>query len=117
MELARAHGIEAPTAAKALTAALRTPGAGDAVLTELAQRLATGLASLVAVVDPELVVLAGGGRAGRRGAAARAGRAELTGLALPRPRLRLSDIEGDPVLSGALREALAATRNDVFDTA
>ena len=34
--------------------------AGDAVLAELGHRLAIGLASIVAVLDPELVVLAGG---------------------------------------------------------
>ncbi|WP_063732738.1 ROK family transcriptional regulator [Streptomyces sp. RTd22] len=117
VELAREHGIEAPTAAKALTAALRTPGAGDAVLTELARRLATGLASVVAVVDPELVVLSGevaqaGGERLRELV-----ETELTGLALPRPELRISDIEGDPILIGALRQAVADARNTVFDTA
>ena len=42
---------------------------------------------------------------------------ELTGLALPRPELRISDIEGDPILIGALRQAVADARNTVFDTA
>ncbi|MDX3224190.1 ROK family transcriptional regulator [Streptomyces sp. ME19-01-6] len=117
VELAREHGIEAPTATKALAAALRTPGAGDAVLTELARRLATGLASVVAVVDPELVVLSGqvaqaGGERLRELV-----EAEMTGLALPRPRLRISSIEGDPILIGALQTALADARHTVFDTA
>ncbi|MGY0061754.1 ROK family transcriptional regulator [Streptomyces sp. LZ34] len=117
VELAREHGIEAPTATKALAAALRTPGAGDAVLTELARRLATGLASVVAVVDPELVVLSGqvaqaGGERLRELV-----EAEMTGLALPRPRLRISAIEGDPILIGALQTALADARHTVFDTA
>ncbi|MES4906448.1 MULTISPECIES: ROK family transcriptional regulator [unclassified Streptomyces] len=117
VELAREHGIEAPTAAKALAAALRTPGAGDAVLTELARRLATGLASVVAVVDPELVVLSGqvaqaGGERLRELV-----EAEMTGLALPRPRLRISAIEGDPILIGALQTALTDARHTVFDTA
>ncbi|MDT0542054.1 MULTISPECIES: ROK family transcriptional regulator [Streptomyces] len=117
VELAREHGIEAPTAAKALATALRTPGAGDAVLTELARRLATGLASVVAVVDPELVVLSGqvaqaGGERLRELV-----EAEMTGLALPRPQLRISAIEGDPILIGALQRALADARHTVFDTA
>lgn len=117
VELAREHGIEAPTAAEALTAALRTPGAGDAVLTELARRLATGLASVVAVVDPELVVLSGqvaqaGGERLRELV-----EAEMTGLALPRPQLRISAIEGDPIVIGALQRALADVRHTVFDTA
>ncbi|MEU1662670.1 ROK family transcriptional regulator [Streptomyces sparsogenes] len=117
VELAREYGIEAPTAPEALATALRTPGAGDAVLTELARRLATGLASVVAVVDPELVVLSG--------QVAQAGgerlrdlvEAEMTGLALPRPLLRISAIEGDPILIGALQTALADARHTVFDTA
>jgi hypothetical protein len=31
--------------------------------------------------------------------------------------LRISDIEGDPILIGALRQAVADARNTVFDTA
>lgn len=42
--------------------------------------------------------------------------AELTGLALPRPLLRISDIAGNPILTGALRTALAQARDTVFDT-
>ncbi|KUJ69289.1 ROK family transcriptional regulator [Streptomyces albus subsp. albus] len=116
VELARLHGIEAAGAAEALAIALRTPGAGEEVLGELARRLATGLASVVAVVDPELVVLSGvvpqaGGERLRALV-----EDELTGLALPRPRLRLSAVGGAPILTGALRTALAAARDRVFDT-
>lgn len=116
VELAAAQGIEAPTASAALAAALDTPGAGDRVLSELARRLATGLASVVAVIDPELVVLSGevphaGGERLRKLV-----EAEMTGLALPRPQLRLSRVEGDPILIGALQTALADARNTVFDT-
>lgn len=115
--LAAAHGITASDAPTALATALATPGAGDAVLTELARRLATGIASVIAVVDPELVVLGG--------AVPQAGgerllslvRDELTGLALPRPQLRLSAFDESPILIGALRTALADARNTVFDTA
>ncbi|WP_232265495.1 ROK family transcriptional regulator [Streptomyces pactum] len=116
-ELARAHGIEAPTAAEAVAGALRTPGAGDRVLDELAGRLATGLAAVVSVVDPELVVLSG--RTARAGGERLRERvaAGLTGLALPAPRLRLSAVDGPPVLAGALCTALAAARDAVFDTA
>lgn len=87
------------------------------MLTELARRLASGLASVVAVVDPELVVLSGevaqaGGERLRQLV-----EAEMTGLALPRPQLRISEIEGDPILIGALRTAVADARQTVFDTA
>ncbi|TGA83658.1 ROK family transcriptional regulator, partial [Streptomyces palmae] len=99
VELARRHGIEAAGAGEALATALRTPGAGERVLGELARRLATGLASVVAVVDPELVVLSGevpraGGERLRQLV-----EEELTGLALPRPRLRLSGVAGGPILA------------------
>ncbi|MEU1483558.1 ROK family transcriptional regulator [Streptomyces sp. NPDC005752] len=91
--------------------------ADEAVRAEVARRLATGLASVVAVVDPELVVLSG--RVAQAGGEELRDRveAEMTGLALPRPLLRISDIEGDPILTGALRTALAQARDSVFDTA
>ncbi|MGQ4410643.1 ROK family transcriptional regulator [[Kitasatospora] papulosa] len=91
--------------------------ADEAVRAEVARRLATGLASVVAVVDPELVVLSG--RVAQEGGEELRERveAEMTGLALPRPLLRISDIEGDPILTGALRTALAQARDSVFDTA
>ncbi|MFF4159491.1 ROK family protein [Streptomyces sp. NPDC001678] len=116
--LAREHGFDAPTGPEALERAARTPGpAADALLAELGSRVATGLAAVVAVVDPELIVLSGAVcRAGgeRLRAVVETG---LTGLALPRPRLRLSEVTGSAILIGALRTALADVRNDVFDTA
>jgi hypothetical protein len=42
--------------------------------------------------------------------------AELTGLALPRPLLRISNLDRDPILTGALRVVLTRTRDAVFDT-
>ncbi|WP_438487941.1 ROK family protein [Streptomyces sp. S186] len=109
LALARAVGApEVRTVAEAL--------ARDAVRTEVARRLATGLAAVVAVVDPRLVVLSGevpqaGGEALRALV-----EAEFTGLALPRPEIRISDIAGNPILTGALRTALAEARDVVFDT-
>ncbi|MEV0023847.1 ROK family transcriptional regulator [Streptomyces atroolivaceus] len=91
--------------------------ADEAVRAEVARRLAVGLASVVAVIDPELVVLSGlVAQAGGEELRERV-EAEMTGLALPRPLLRISDIEGDPILTGALRTALAQARDSVFDTA
>ncbi|MEU5421041.1 ROK family transcriptional regulator [Streptomyces sp. NPDC001407] len=117
LALAATHGIDATTAREALTLAAATPGAGDDLLAELGRRLAVGLAAVVAVVDPELVVLSGevcqaGGERLRSMV-----EAELTGLSLPRPLLRLSAVQGSPILTGALRVALAAARDTVFDTA
>src|SRR6266545_6269755 len=59
LALARAHGIRRRTAEDAVRAALTAPQ-GEAVLAELAHRLAVGLAAIVSVVDPELIVLSGG---------------------------------------------------------
>ncbi|MFJ4717118.1 ROK family transcriptional regulator [Streptomyces sp. NPDC088785] len=86
------------------------------VLDEVARRIATGLAAVVAVVDPELVVLSGTvAQAGGDPLRERVER-ELTGLALPRPQLRISELAGDPILTGALRTALTQARDAVFDT-
>ncbi|MFI2224837.1 ROK family transcriptional regulator [Streptomyces fradiae] len=86
------------------------------LLDSYATGLATGLAALVAVLDPQLVVLSGdvalaGGEPLRRRVAA-----ELAELAAARPRLTLGAVRERPVLRGALEAALAATRDDVFDT-
>ncbi|MEV6566791.1 ROK family protein [Streptomyces kronopolitis] len=86
----------------------------EAVRTAVARRLATGLAAVVAVVDPGLVVLSGevpqaGGEALRALV-----EAEFTGLTLPRPTLRLSRLDG--VLLGVLRTALHRAREAVFHT-
>ncbi|MEU7184337.1 ROK family transcriptional regulator [Streptomyces sp. NPDC039022] len=110
VDLAREYGVrDARTVEEAL--------ADDGVRAEVARRLTTGLAAVVAVVDPRLVVLSGevaqaGGEPLRELV-----EGEFTGLALPRPELRLSNIEGNPILIGALRTALAEARNTVFDTA
>ncbi|MDJ1131170.1 ROK family transcriptional regulator [Streptomyces iconiensis] len=90
--------------------------AEPAVREEVARRLASGVASVVAVVDPELVVLSGAvPQAGGEPLRALVER-ELTGLALPRPLLRVSELDDDPILSGALLSALVQARDHVFDT-
>jgi hypothetical protein len=37
-------------------------------------------------------------------------------MTVPRPRLRLSSVDGNPVLAGALHLALAATRDELFSS-
>jgi predicted NBD/HSP70 family sugar kinase len=117
LALARRHGVGGRSAKEAVARAATTPDSrGAAVLGELAHRLATGLAAIVAVVDPELVVLSGdiplaGGEPLRALV-----QEELTGLAVPRPRLRVSTLQGSPVVHGALQSALATVREAVFTT-
>ncbi|MDQ0943490.1 ROK family transcriptional regulator [Streptomyces sp. V1I1] len=122
--LARGLGIEGvghgPHAEVASALVSRAIGADSGPYCELldayATGLATGLASMVAVLDPELVVLSGdvitaGGEPLRERV-----QAELTELAASRPRLVLGSVREHPVLRGALESALVTTRDEIFDT-
>ncbi|WP_419994983.1 ROK family transcriptional regulator [Streptomyces boninensis] len=126
--LAREHGLPAPVlrgarpayaeaaAILVANAAVRNTGPYAAFLQAFATRLATGLASITAVLDPELIVLSGsllvaGGEPLRTLI-----RAELNELAAPHPHIAVGTITEHPVLTGALETALAATRDEVFDT-
>ncbi|WP_333732637.1 ROK family transcriptional regulator [Streptomyces sp. IBSBF 3010] len=111
------HEVGAELVGRAAEAAERgEAGPYTALLDRFATGLATGLASLVAVLDPEIVVLSGelfarGGEQLRARVAA-----ELAELAASRPRLLAGDVTRRPVLRGALASALATTRDEVFDT-
>ncbi|MEU8571161.1 ROK family transcriptional regulator [Streptomyces pathocidini] len=95
----------------------RTPDSAlEELLRRYATRLAVGLASLVAVLDPELLVLSGGVLAAGGEPLRALVQAELADLAVPRPRLVAGAVQGRPVLCGALESALATTRDEVFDT-
>jgi predicted NBD/HSP70 family sugar kinase len=89
---------------------------GRLLLETYATRLATGLASLVSVLDPELVVLSGASLTAGGDILRALVQAELEELAASRPRLVVGDVREHPVLRGALESALAATRDEVFDT-
>lgn len=92
------------------------PGPYGELLARCATGMAVGLASMVAVLDPELIVLAGNvATAGGEPLRALI-QSELAELAVPRPRLVLGTVDLHPVLSGALESALATTRDEVFDT-
>jgi predicted NBD/HSP70 family sugar kinase len=100
----------------AVARALTTPGKGDELLETLAHRVALGLAAIVAVLDPEMVILSG--------AVLQAGgerllelvRHEFATLAVARPPIALTGVPDKPVLRGALHAGLARTRDEVFDT-
>ncbi|MGW5344816.1 ROK family protein [Streptomyces sp. HUAS TT3] len=105
-----------PAVALLRHAAAHPGGVQLRLLRRYATALATGLASLVAVVDPEVVVLSGavndaGGDVLRELVAA-----ELDDLAPSRPRLVSGTVRERPVLRGALESALAAARDELFDT-
>jgi predicted NBD/HSP70 family sugar kinase len=116
LALARSLGLRASSAQAAVRTALQSPGAGDELLAVLGHRLAVGIAAIVAVLDPTLVVLSGSiGLAG--GDRLRSVVAdELGSLAVARPRLELAGVTEGPVVTGALHTALTAARDEVFDT-
>jgi predicted NBD/HSP70 family sugar kinase len=122
--LARELGVEdvpgGPYAEVAAELVARAAEHGGGPYRELletyATRLATGLASLVAVLDPELVVLSGTALTAGGEVLRALVQAELEELAAPRPSLVVGDVLENPVLRGALESALAGTRDEVFDT-
>jgi predicted NBD/HSP70 family sugar kinase len=115
----RSHGFRGTTAERAMEAAVRAwtetgAPAADVALRDVARRVALGLASITALIDPEMVVLTGevllaGGNELR-------GRIEhqLHMMTIPRPPLRISAVAGNPVLAGALEHALSVTREELL---
>lgn len=115
--LAREHGIRARTAEVAVRRAVDNPETGTPTLLELADRLATGIAMIVLVLDPEMVVLSGdtmhaGGERLRSLIEKR-----LKTLTPLRPRVALSSVPGNAVLAGALQVGLATIRDEIFTPA
>ncbi|WP_369378944.1 ROK family protein [Streptomyces sp. cg36] len=113
--------VAATLVRRAAEAAARADGtAEDAphlrLLETFATGLATGLASMVAVLDPGLVVLSGGLICAGGEPLRALVQHELAELAASRPRLVIGEVHHHPVLRGALESALAATRDEVFDT-
>ncbi|MFB9928359.1 ROK family transcriptional regulator [Amycolatopsis halotolerans] len=110
--LAKAHGISADSGWDAVAQARHTAHQG--FLDDLARRVASGVASLVAVADPQLILLCG--------ETSRAGGDEFAGivaeklheLVLPRTPVGVASVQGNAVRAGALQSALATAREDVF---
>ncbi|MET7454956.1 ROK family transcriptional regulator [Streptomyces sp. NPDC005574] len=123
-KLARRMGVEeipsGPYAEVAAALVARAAQADDGpdrrLLETYATHLATGLASLVSVLDPELVVLSGASLTAGGETLRALVQAELEELAASRPRLVVGDVREHPVVRGALESALATTRDEVFDT-
>ncbi len=77
-------------------------------------RLAVGVAAVAVVLDPGLIVLSGDvGRAGERSSPP-GSRTRWRGSAPSRPRVAVTEVEGNPVLQGALVAALEEAREQVF---
>ncbi|GAA3509534.1 ROK family transcriptional regulator [Streptosporangium album] len=86
----------------------------EGFLDELAGRLAVGAAAVAVVLDPALIVL--GGDVGRAGGTALAARVEeaVARVCPSRPRVVVTEVQGNPVLRGALDSALHQAREQVF---
>ncbi|MEU6719605.1 ROK family protein [Nonomuraea sp. NPDC046802] len=117
-ELARKHEIVADDAAQSVAAAAGEAAAGSmmgaAFLDELARRIALGVASICAVLDPELVVL--GSHVGAAGGEELAGRVQraVAGMCLARPRVEATTVLDWPVLRGAVLVGVDQARERVF---
>ncbi|MFC5290527.1 ROK family transcriptional regulator [Actinokineospora guangxiensis] len=103
-DLAKEHGLSARTGAGAVAKAFATDG-HDGFRQALARRVARGVAAVVAVMEPPVVVLAGEvGRAGGEPLCweVRAALAELSVLVAD---IVPSAVDGDTVLTGAVEAA------------
>jgi predicted NBD/HSP70 family sugar kinase len=111
--LAREHGLP-PAPGAAVAAARRDLGRGMPFLAELARRLAGGLAPVVAVLDPPLVVLAGPTCMPGGEVLVQLVSEELRAMSPFRTRLTVSEAKGSPVLRGGLDAGLARLRARLF---
>lgn len=116
LELARGLGLRAGSPELAVQRALETEGPGDELIETLGHRVALGLAAIVSVLDPELVVLTGGVLVAGGERLLDTIRTELAAVAVARPTIELSGVPDKPVLQGAIHAGLARTRDEVFDT-
>ena len=112
-ELAREHGL--PVVAGAAVAAARQDLArGMPFLSELARRLAGGLAPIVAVLDPPLVVLAGPTCAPGGEVLVQLVSEELRAMSPFNTRLAVSEAQGSAVLQGGVEAGLTRLRTRLF---
>ncbi|MFJ8084672.1 ROK family transcriptional regulator [Streptomyces sp. NPDC096205] len=120
--LAGEYGVRAPAvgeelpAAAAVRAAVADPAAAS-FLDALADRLAIGVASVVAVLDPGCVVL--GGEVGRAGGEALARRVEerIRRMSPLETEVRAGALGGSAVLRGALLTARDRAQDELFGPA
>jgi predicted NBD/HSP70 family sugar kinase/DNA-binding transcriptional ArsR family regulator len=109
LDLAAEHGLPGKTPAEAVEAAAGSD-AGRPFLAALAERIAVGLAAVVAVLDPPLVVL-GGQVAQAGGVPLRdAVREAMAANAALQTTVEITAVTDDPVLLGGLDAGLAAVR-------
>jgi predicted NBD/HSP70 family sugar kinase len=120
LPLAARYGFAGPTPGAAVQAAAAAADAGDGAgiefVTELAVRVATGVAAVSVVLDPGLVVL--GGEVGRAGGTLLASQvaAEVSRICPARPRVVPTAVVGPAVLRGAILAAVDQARGYLLDS-
>jgi predicted NBD/HSP70 family sugar kinase len=112
--LARQHGVTGDSTSALFTALASHPKRG-AVFTALAPRIALGIVPVLAILDPEVIVL--GGPLGTAGGALLAGLVsdEITRAQLWRPTVMASAIPEFPVLRGAREVLVHAVQKRLLD--
>jgi predicted NBD/HSP70 family sugar kinase len=111
LALAHDHGISGGTPLEAVRTASADPAAAGEFFAQLADRVSVGLAAVIAVLDPSLVVLAGPiARAGGQTLLA-AVTAALHRAAPLESTVAVTTIDDDAVLLGALDAGLTAVRD------
>jgi len=114
LELARDNGVPGVTPADVVRAAAHDPAAAGDFLTGLADRIAVGLAAVIAVLDPYLVVLAGPiAQAGGETLLA-AVTAAVRRAAPLESSIAVTTIDDDAVLLGALDAGLIAVHESLI---
>lgn len=114
LALGRGLGLHGADAATMVRTALAGGAGAEAFLDGLAVRYATGLAAVIAVVDPELLVLSGPVlQAGGEALRARVEQ-EVSCLAMRPTPVAMARITTEPVLAGARHVAVSRAREAVF---
>ncbi|WEK60720.1 MAG: ROK family protein [Candidatus Microbacterium colombiense] len=111
------HGFDQGTPEQAMRAAAASDALpAELAIDEIARRLVLGLTAVIAILDPDLIVLAGDlALAGGERLRARV-EARLRAAVVARPLVLLSGLEENAVLDGGLRLALTRVQDQVVDT-
>ena len=111
ISLAHDHGLSGRTPLEVVGTAAADPAAAGEFFAQLADRVSVGLAAVIAVLDPPLVVLAGQVAQAGGPALLACVRSALLRVAPLESTVAVTGIDDDAVLLGALDAGLAAVRD------
>lgn len=112
--LGKEHGVTGDVAVDIVASAVAQQH--TLFLSELAARYAAGLAAVVAIIDPSVIVLAGSIFAAGAESLREAIEFQLLDVAIRSPQLLLGKVVDQPVMAGAQLLSLDNTRDRVFAT-